>query len=68
MGILDKVKKSLEEQKARRREEKEEQEEYENKVNDLLDKFEIPDFDDFLMNYLNKKPEPWYEEDRDTKR
>lgn len=68
MGILDKVKKSIDAYSERKREEEEEDEEYENKVNDLLDKFEIPDFDDFLIKYLNKKPEPEYEEDRDTNR
>ena len=68
MGILDKVKKSLDERRERRREEQAEWEKFENKVNPLLDKFEIPDFDNFLMKYLNKKPEPEFEEDRDTKR
>ena len=68
MGILGKIKDSIEDRQERKREEQEEQEEYDDKVNDLLDKFEIPDFDDFLMNYLNKKPEPEYEEDKDTGR
>jgi len=29
----------------------------------FLDKFEILDFDDFLLDYLNKKPKAWIEED-----
>ncbi len=37
--------------------------EYENAVNRLLDKFEIPDFDKFLIRVLGKKPEPTIEED-----
>ncbi len=32
----------------------------------FLDKFEILDFDDFLLDYLNKKPKAWIEEDWDT--
>ena len=51
-----------------RREREEVQEEYENRIEELLDKFEIPDFDSFLVRYLNNKPEPWYEEDKDTGR
>jgi len=68
LGILGKIKDSIEDRQERKREEQDKQEEYEDKVDDLLDKFEIPDFDDFLMNYLNKKPEPRYEEDKDTGR
>lgn len=41
-------------------------EEIENKVNRLLDKFEIPDFDNFLMKYLNDKPETEKEYDEET--
>jgi len=55
LGILGKIKDSIEDRQERKREEQEKQDEYDDKVNDLLDKFEIPDFDDFLMNYLNKK-------------
>ena len=36
--------------------------------NDLIDRFEIPDLDDFFIKYLNNKPESWYEEDKDTGR
>ena len=66
MGLLDKIKDSLEERRIRQEEEKNEWEDYENKVNILLDKFEIPDFDEFLMRYLNDKPEPYEKEDKDT--
>ena len=68
MGILGKIKDSVEERRERKRAENEEWEKHENKVNSLLDKFEIPDFDNFLISYLNKKPEPRYEEDKDTGR
>jgi len=68
LGILGKIKGSIEDRQERKREEQDKQEEYEDKVDDLLEKFEIPDFDKFLMRYLNKKPEPWYEEDKDTGR
>ena len=68
MGILGKIKGSIDERREKRRIDKEEWQEYENKVNAMLDKFEIPDFDDFLMNYLNKKPESWVEDDKDTGR
>lgn len=40
--------------------------EFTNKVNDLLDKFEISNFDNFLMKYLNNKPESTVEVDVDT--
>jgi hypothetical protein len=42
--------------------------EYEKTVNKLLDKFEIPDFDQFLLRFLNKKPEPEIETDEETNR
>lgn len=64
--------KRRQEEKARaeewQREEKarEYREEMENKVNRLLDKFEIPDFDNFLMKYLNDKPETEKEYDKET--
>ncbi|QLH08818.1 hypothetical protein [Candidatus Nitrosotenuis sp. DW1] len=59
------------EEALRRKRENDEREEllkFKNKVNDLLDKFEIPDFDKFLMKYLNNKPEPEYEKDEDSGR
>ncbi|MCH7648775.1 MAG: hypothetical protein IIA83_09230 [Thaumarchaeota archaeon] len=40
--------------------------EFTNKVNDLLDKFEISNFDNFLMKYLNNKPESTEEVDVET--
>lgn len=49
----------LREQEARRLE-------YEEAVNRLLDKFEMPDFDKFLMRILGKKPEPEIEIDEET--
>lgn len=68
VGFLGKIKNSIDDRRERKRAANEEWLEYENKVNSLLDKFEIPDFDDFLMSYLNKKPEPEYVEDKDTGR
>ena len=44
------------------------EEEFENKVNDLLDKFEIPDIEKFLMRFLNNKPESEKIKDDDTGR
>jgi len=64
----DDIKEAREERREAKREEEAKQEEFENKVDDLLDKFEIPDFDKFLMRYLNNKPEPEEEEDEDTGR
>ncbi len=61
-------KESREESKKRREMENEERREFENKVNTLLDKFEIPDFDKFLMKYLNDKPESFYELDKESNR
>jgi len=57
-----------ERKREQRRRAQEEQREYKAKVNDLLDKFEIPDLDNFLMKILNKKPEPHYKKDRHTGR
>lgn len=39
---------------------------YEESVNKLLDKFQIFDFDTFLIGYLNKKPESEIEIDEET--
>lgn len=65
---LGNIKENINEKLEHRRQSKLEQEEFENKVNDLLDKFEIPDFDDFLLKYLNQKPESTFEIDKDTGR
>lgn len=61
-------KESRDESRKRRDVENEEKKEFGNNVNALLDKFEIPDFDKFLMKYLNDKPEPSYEMDKDSGR
>ena len=62
------IKEAREERREAKKEEESKREGFENKVKDLLDKFEIPDFDKFLMKYLNNKPEPEEEEDEDTGR
>jgi len=62
------IKESREERREEKRLAEEKHEEFENKVYDLLDKFEIPDMDKFLMKYLNNKPEPEEEEDENTGR
>jgi hypothetical protein len=71
--IKDKSEKFIEDQKRdldlRRLEQQkqtEQRQEYKQLVNSLLDKFEIPDLDEFLMKYLNNKPEPKIEKDSDT--
>ncbi|MBS3925140.1 MAG: hypothetical protein KGZ34_00380 [Nitrosarchaeum sp.] len=70
--IKEKSEKFVEEKKKERnlrrieqQEQAEQRAEYENTVNKLLDKFEIPDLDEFLMKYLNNKPEPKIEKDPD---
>ena len=62
------IKEAREERREARREAEAQHEEYENKVNDLLDKFEIPDMDKFLMRFVNNKPEPEEEYDEDSGR
>lgn len=62
------MKEAREERREAKREEEAKQEEFQNKVDDLLDKFEIPDMDKFLMRFLNNKPESYEEEDEDTGR
>ena len=62
------IKEAREERREVKRELEAEREGFQNKVDDLLDKFEIPDLDKFLMKYLNNKPEPEEEEDMDTGR
>lgn len=66
--VLGNIKENLDEKREHKRQNKLEQEEFANKVHDLLDKFEIPDFDDFLLKYLNQKPESTFEIDKDTGR
>ena len=68
LGLLDRIKDNFEERRERKRQEDEKWKEYEDKVNELLDKFEIPDLDKFLMRYLNDKPEPEEDEDEETGR
>ena len=62
------IKEAREERREAKRKEEFQQEEIENKVNDLLDKFEIPDLNKFLMKYLNNIPEPKKEYDEDIKK
>ncbi len=71
--IKDKSEKFIEDQKKdldlRRLEQQnqtEQKQEHKQLVNSLLDRFEIPDLDEFLMKYLNNKPEPKTEKDHDT--
>jgi len=66
--FLDDVKEKYEERQEKKLLEEEEFQEYQDTINNLLDRFEIPDLDDFFMKYLNNKPESWYEEDKDTGR
>ena len=60
------IKKRREEKREVQRKADDEYLEYTNNVNDLLDKFEISNFDNFLMDYLNNKPESTEEVDVDT--
>ena len=66
--FLGNVKKQYDERQEQKRMEEQEFQEYQDQVNGLLDKFEIPDLDDFLMKYINNKPEPWKEKDEETGR
>jgi len=66
--FLGNVKEKYDERQERKRGEEEEFEEYQDKVNELLDRLEIPDFNDFFMKYLNNKPESIKEEDKETGR
>jgi len=60
------IKKGREEKREAQRKADDEYLEFTNKVNDLLDKFEISNFDNFLMDYLNNKPKSTEEVDVDT--
>ncbi len=62
------IKDSIDERSERKREAHEAQEKFKTKVDDLLDKFQIYDFDEFLMSFLNQKPESYTEHDDDTGR
>lgn len=66
--FLGNVKKQYDERQEQKRVEEQEHQEWQDLVNDLLGRFEIPDLDDFLMKYINNKPEPWKEEDEKTGR
>ena len=66
--FLGNVADKIEERREAREVERLKEEEFENKVNDLLDKFEIPDMDKFLMRFLNNKPESEKVKDDDTGR
>ena len=66
--FLDNVKEKYEERQEKKHLEEEEFQEYQDAINDLIDRVEIPDLDDFFIKYLNNKPESWYEEDKDTGR
>ena len=60
MGFGDFIKKKQEGRKERQHTEKEELQ----KVNDLLDRFEIPDFDNFFKLVLSSKPDIEYKYDK----
>jgi len=62
------IKEAREEKRQRQEMERGERLAYENKINDLLDKFEIPDMDKFLKRYLNELPEGEEIVDEDTGR
>lgn len=51
------IKDSIEEKREQRRVSQEQHQEYASLVDALLDKFEIRNLDDFLMRYLNQRPE-----------
>lgn len=57
-GLADDVRESRERKREQKQREQELADEHEDLVNALLDKFEIPDLDKFVMAYLNKRPEP----------
>ena len=64
MGFGDYIKKKQRERKERQRVE----DEAFRKLNDLLDRFFIPDFDKFFENVLGAKPEVEYEYDDRTEK
>ena len=64
--VADDIKERRQEKRESQRIAEEEYLEFTNKVNDLLDKFEISNFDNFLMKYLNNKPESTVEVDVET--
>lgn len=71
MGLkkfLGNVKEKYDEKQEQKHLEEQEFREYQEIINTLIDRFEIPDLDDFFMKYLNNKPESWYELDEDTGR
>lgn len=66
--LLDNVKKQYDERQERKRIEDHEFQQYKDQVNGLLDQFEIPQLGDFLIKYVNNKPEPSKEKDKDSGR
>ena len=66
--FLDGVKDKYDQRQERKQKEEEESKEYEKTVNELLDRFEIPDLDDFFMKYINNKPESKIEEDENGRK
>ena len=66
--LLGNVKKQYEERQEQKRIEEEQFQQYEEQVNGLLDQFEIPQLGDFLIKYVNNKPEPSKEKDEDSGR
>lgn len=58
--------KQAEQSRLEQQEQEKRRQKFENMVNSLLDRFEIPDLDEFLMKYLNNKPEPEIEKDPET--
>ena len=54
--FLGNVKKQYDERQEQKRMEEQEIQEYQDQVNGLLDKFEIPDLDDFLIENMRIPP------------
>tara|TARA_Y100001936_G_C15951667_1_gene600533 strand:+ start:259 stop:1053 length:795 start_codon:yes stop_codon:yes gene_type:complete len=67
-GIIDDVKESIEDRLEEKNRRDRESDEADSRVDELLEKFEIQSFIEFLMKYLNQTPKPVYETDEKTGR
>ncbi len=66
--ILSDVKKKYDQVQETRKQRQHELDEIRGQVDDLLEHFEIPDLEEFLKKYLNKKPEPEVDTDDSGRR
>ena len=67
-GIAGNIKDSIDEKLDERNRRDRDSDEADRRVDQLLEKFEIQSFNEFLMKYLNQTPKPMYDRDEKTGR